>query len=65
MGTGLYPKLTELLTAAGCYFDRQGKGSHEIWFSPVTEKKFSVPFTIVSKHTANGILKQAGLTKYF
>ncbi|EAW1321487.1 type II toxin-antitoxin system HicA family toxin [Salmonella enterica subsp. diarizonae] len=65
MGTGLYPKLTELLTSAGCYFDRQGKGSHEIWFSPVTEKKFSVPFTIVSKHTANGILKQAGLTKYF
>ncbi|EEJ5470887.1 type II toxin-antitoxin system HicA family toxin [Salmonella enterica subsp. diarizonae] len=65
MGTGLYPKLTELLTAAGCYFDRQGKGSHEIWFSPVTEKKFSIPFTIVSKHTANGILKQAGLEKYF
>ncbi|ENH8631303.1 type II toxin-antitoxin system HicA family toxin [Salmonella enterica] len=65
MGTGLYPKLTELLTAAGCYFDRQGKGSHEIWFSPVTEKKFSVPFTIVSKHTANGILRQAGLAKYF
>ncbi|ECT1022837.1 type II toxin-antitoxin system HicA family toxin [Salmonella enterica] len=65
MGTGLYPKLTELLTAAGCYFDRQGKGSHEIWFSPVTEKKFSVPFTIVSRHTANGILKQAGLEKYF
>ncbi|EAQ6362743.1 type II toxin-antitoxin system HicA family toxin [Salmonella enterica subsp. enterica serovar Oranienburg] len=65
MGTGLYPKLTELLTAAGCYFDRQGKGSHEIWFSPVTEKKFSVPFTIVSKHTANDILKQAGLAKYF
>lgn len=65
MGTGLYPKLTELLAAAGCYFDRQGKGSHEIWFSPVTEKKFSVPFTVVSKHTANGILKQAGLEKYF
>ncbi|MGF7625444.1 type II toxin-antitoxin system HicA family toxin [Klebsiella pneumoniae] len=53
MGTGLYPKLTELLIAAGCYFDRQGKGSHEIWFSPVTQKKFSVPYTIVSPHTAN------------
>ncbi|EPD6230460.1 type II toxin-antitoxin system HicA family toxin [Klebsiella pneumoniae] len=65
MGTGPYPKLTELLIAAGCYFDRQGKGSHEIWFSPVTQKKFSVPYTIVSPHTANGILKQAGLPKNF
>ncbi|HBR1264233.1 MULTISPECIES: type II toxin-antitoxin system HicA family toxin [Klebsiella/Raoultella group] len=65
MGTGLYPKLTELLIAAGCYFDRQGKGSHEIWFSPATQKKFSVPYTIVSPHTANGILKQAGLPKNF
>ncbi|PRD13513.1 type II toxin-antitoxin system HicA family toxin [Pantoea coffeiphila] len=65
MGTGLYPKLTELLSAAGCFLDRQGKGSHEIWYSPVTQKKFSVPFTIVSKHTANGILKQAGLEKAF
>ncbi|AKE95976.1 type II toxin-antitoxin system HicA family toxin [Cronobacter sakazakii] len=65
MGTGLYPKLTELLSAAGCYFDRQGKGSHEIWYSPLTQKSMSVPYTIVSRHTANGILKQAGLPKYF
>ncbi|EAN4946475.1 type II toxin-antitoxin system HicA family toxin [Salmonella enterica] len=65
MGTGLYPKLTELLIASGCYFDRQGKGSHEIWFSPISQKKFSVPYTIVSPYTANGILKQAGLPKNF
>ncbi|WP_411570313.1 type II toxin-antitoxin system HicA family toxin [Pectobacterium cacticida] len=65
MGTGLYPKLTELLLAANCNFDRQGKGSHEIWYSPLTNKKFSVPFSVVSPHTANGILKQAGLPKHF
>ncbi|EIY5154322.1 MULTISPECIES: type II toxin-antitoxin system HicA family toxin [Enterobacteriaceae] len=65
MGTGLYPKLTELLSAAGCYFERQGKGSHEIWFSPISNRNFSVPYTIVSRHTANGILKQAGLPKNF
>ncbi|POP42158.1 hypothetical protein CHU32_21155 [Superficieibacter electus] len=65
MGTGLYPKLTELLLAAGCQFERQGKGSHEIWSSPITRKKFSVPYTVVSSHTANGILKLAGLPKYF
>ena len=65
MGTGLYPKLTELLSAAGGYFERQGKGSHEIWFSPISNRNFSVPYTIVSRLTANGILKQAGLPKNF
>ncbi|MEH2922401.1 type II toxin-antitoxin system HicA family toxin [Samsonia erythrinae] len=65
MGNGLYPKLTELLLSANCNFERQGKGSHEIWYSPITNKRFSVPFSVVSTHTANGILKQAGLPKYF
>nr|WP_309776577.1 type II toxin-antitoxin system HicA family toxin [Klebsiella variicola] len=54
-----------MLSAAGCYFERQGKGSHEIWFSPISNRNFSVPYTIVSRHTANGILKQAGLPKNF
>ncbi|WP_261849798.1 type II toxin-antitoxin system HicA family toxin [Pectobacterium araliae] len=65
MGNGLYPKLTDLLLSAKCNFERQGKGSHEIWYSPITNKRFSVPFSIVSTHTANGILKQAGLPKHF
>ncbi|REF27502.1 hypothetical protein BDD26_2288 [Xenorhabdus cabanillasii] len=30
MGSGLYPQLKEILLAHGCYFVRQGKGSHEI-----------------------------------
>lgn len=61
MGPSLYPELVGLLRAAGCRFVRQGKGSHEIWHSPVNGKRFSVPFTIASKPTANAILKQAGL----
>ncbi|UPI90025.1 type II toxin-antitoxin system HicA family toxin [Klebsiella michiganensis] len=40
---------------------RQGKGSHEIWFSPSSNKNVSVPVSIVSKLTANGILKLAGI----
>ncbi|MDR0792651.1 MAG: type II toxin-antitoxin system HicA family toxin [Chitinophagaceae bacterium] len=32
-----------LLRRHGCYFVRQGKGSHEIWFSSVTQKEFPVP----------------------
>jgi len=61
MTSTLYPELVIILRAAGCVFIRQGKGSHEIWQSPVNQKNFSVPFTIKSKPTANAILKQAGL----
>ena len=62
MTSTLYPQLIEILWAAGCVFVRQGKGSHEIWYSPASQKNISVPFTIKSKPTANAILKQAGLS---
>jgi predicted RNA binding protein YcfA (HicA-like mRNA interferase family) len=58
-------QLRDLLTAAGCYLVRQGKGSHEIWFSPTTKRNFPVPIGIPSRHTANAILRQAGLQKGF
>lgn len=57
--------LRELLKAAGCSFVRQGKGSHEIWYSPVTKRNFALPIGIPSRHTANAILRQAGLPKAF
>lgn len=57
--------LRKLLTEAGCYLVRQGKGSHEIWFSPITQRNFPVPIGIPSRHTANAILRQAGLPKAF
>lgn len=57
--------LRDLLRAAGCAFVRQGKGSHEIWYSPITKRNFPVPVGIVSRHTANSILRQAGLPKAF
>ena len=44
---------------------RQGKGSHEIWHSPITRRNFPVPVGIDSRHTANAILRQAGLPKAF
>lgn len=61
MTSTLYPALVAVLRAAECEFLRQGKGSHEIWRSPINQKTFSVPFTIKSKPTANAILKQAGI----
>ncbi len=59
------PKLKNILKQNGCYFDRQGKGDHEIWYSPITNRRFVVDSKIKSRHTANGVLDQAGLTKQF
>lgn len=58
-------KLKELLRASGCRFERPGKGDHEIWFSPHTGIRFPVDSKIKSRHTANAVLKQAGLPKQF
>lgn len=59
------PEVKRRLRASGCYFHRQGKGDHEIWYSPITNRYFPVDSKILSRHTANGILKQAGLPKEF
>jgi len=58
-------KLKRHLMDAGCSFDRQGKGDHEIWYSPITKIKLVVDSNIKSRHTANAVLKQAGLAKAF
>lgn len=59
------PELKRILKAAGCYFVRQGRGDHEIWFSPTSQRHFTVDGNIKSRHTANETLKQAGLPKAF
>jgi predicted RNA binding protein YcfA (HicA-like mRNA interferase family) len=61
MTSTFYSALVAILRNHGCEFVRQGKGSHEIWKSPISNKVFSVPFTVKSKPTANAILKQAGI----
>jgi predicted RNA binding protein YcfA (HicA-like mRNA interferase family) len=55
----------KVLIEAGCKFLRQGRGDHEIWTSPHAQKPFTVPLTIASRHTANKVLKDAGLQKAF
>ncbi len=61
----LYRPLTDLLREAGCRFERQGRGSHEIWYSPITRRTFTVPQNIDGRPLANAILRQAGLPKAF
>ncbi len=59
------PPLKRILKDAGCRKEREGKGDHEIWYSPITNRRFPVDHKIKSRHTANGVLKQAGLEKVF
>ena len=54
----------ERLGQAGCAFHRHGKGDHDIWITQ-QGKSVVVPVQIKSRHTANGVLKDAGLPKEF
>ncbi|MEJ2644597.1 MAG: type II toxin-antitoxin system HicA family toxin [Gammaproteobacteria bacterium] len=59
------PELRRILQEHDCYFRRRGKGDHDIWFSPLTNRSFTVDSKIKSRHTANAVLKQAGIEKRF
>jgi hypothetical protein len=59
------PELITLLVAAGCHFQRHGRGDHDLWYSPISRRVFVVDSAIKSRHTANACLKQAGLPKHF
>ena len=53
------------LKKAGFVFDRQAKGSHEIWYNPVTKKRTTVPNhpgVDIRKGTLMAILKEAGIS---
>ncbi len=59
------PEVKRILLANGCRPVRQGKGDHEIWYSPLTKKHFPVDSKILSRYTANGIMAQAGISHRF
>ena len=61
----LYRQLAAILKSRGCELVRSGKGSHEIWWSPASGGHITVPRSTRSRHTANEVLKQAGLPKAF
>lgn len=58
-------KVRQLLKESGCYFIRHGKGDHDIWYSPITQRNITVDGEIRIRHVANGIMKQAGIKHYF
>ena len=57
--------LIKILKASGCEFVRQANGSHELWQSPISGKRFVVPHDLRSRKSANNILKQAGIDEAF
>lgn len=57
--------LKKLLSEAGWQKLRGGKGDHEIWHDPATSRKVTVDNSMQSRHTANAVLKKAGLAKAF
>lgn len=61
-----YEKLVrEKLSEHKCRFVRRGKGDHDIWYSPITNRNFTVDTKIKSRHTANAIMKQSGINHKF
>jgi predicted RNA binding protein YcfA (HicA-like mRNA interferase family) len=55
----------KVLEANGCAFVRHATGSHDLWQSPHTKRRFVVQHDLSSKIAANSIMKQAGLTHRF
>ena len=58
-------RVREILSQHGCFFKRHGKGDHDIWFSPITNRPVTVDSKIKSRHTANGIMKESGISYRF
>jgi len=53
------------LKVAGFVFDRQAKGSHEIWYNPSTKRRTVIhnhPAVDIPRGTLLAIIKEAGLS---
>jgi len=52
------------LRRAGFVFDRQAKGSHEIWWNPETRARTTIPHHPgeLPEGTLRAVLRQAGLS---
>ena len=57
-----YDQLIDVLKRHGCERVRGGKGSHEKWRSPLNGRVSTVPRS-KSRHTANEVLKQLGISE--
>jgi len=49
-------KVRQILREYDCHFVRHGKGDHDVWYSPITNRNFTVDSEIKIRHVANGIM---------
>ncbi len=59
-----YKEIVSKLRKADFRFDRQAKGSHEIWYNPKAKIRVTIPNHPgdMPEGTFNAIVKQSGLT---
>lgn len=63
MADGYYRQVAAELKALGFSYKEPAKGSHEKWEHEETRRILIVPRNLKSRHTANGILKDAGSSR--
>jgi len=56
-------KVIKILSDNGCHFVRHGKGDHNIWYTPILKRNFTVDGSITKWTSANWTLKNAGINK--
>lgn len=61
MVQGYTKHLKTILADHGWRMLRRGKGDHEIWSHHESGRAVVVDAKIMSRHTANAVLKQAGI----
>lgn len=64
MPEGYYKDIISHLKKAGFQRTKGGKGSHEKWIAP-DGSRVLVPRSSKSRHTANAIMKNAGIDHKF
>jgi predicted RNA binding protein YcfA (HicA-like mRNA interferase family) len=61
MASMSYRELVALFRKNGIEFVRSAKGDHEIWFSPITGRKLTVPRNLKGEGTLQRLLRDSGL----
>ena len=59
-----YRDVVRCLRAIGFVFDRQAKGSHEIWYNPQNRRRITLPHHpgVLPRGTLRAIIREVGLT---
>lgn len=61
MASMSYRELVALFRNNGIEFVRSAKGDHEIWFSPITRRKLTVPRKLKGEGTLQRVPQDSGL----